>query len=114
MVLNENQRKAKRRLIKENRDKRHREEMLRQTGLMLTNRLTDGEEGLINAIVIAHRETSHLARKRSSSSSGDEASTFFLVSSVVSSKNAVTASINTSIKRAISGQSTPIVKVVLA
>ncbi|XP_072032988.1 thyroid hormone receptor beta-A-like [Amphiura filiformis] len=72
LVLNENQRKAKRRLIKENRDKRSREEMLRQTGLLLTNRLTDGEEGLINAIVIAHRETSYLYRRRSSSSSGDE------------------------------------------
>ena len=81
MVLNENQRKAKRRLIKENRDKRQREEVLKQTGLLLTNRLTDGEEGLINAIVIAHRETSHLYRRRTSSSSGDEVS--FLITTYV-------------------------------
>ena len=71
-MLNESQRTAKRRLIKENRDKRQREEVLRQTGLLLNNRISDGEEGLINAIVLAHKETSHLYRRRSTSSSSDE------------------------------------------
>ncbi|XP_038072414.1 thyroid hormone receptor alpha-like [Patiria miniata] len=71
LVLNENQRRAKRRLIKENRDKRTREEMLRQSGLLLASRLTEAEENLIKAILIAHQETTYLFRRNSTSSDED-------------------------------------------
>ncbi|XP_041477287.1 thyroid hormone receptor beta-A-like [Lytechinus variegatus] len=70
LVLNENQRKAKRALIQENREKRSREEMLRQTGLISSNQLTNHEESLIRAILVAHKQTSHMYRRESSS--GDE------------------------------------------
>eukprot|EP00057_Strongylocentrotus_purpuratus_P013468 XP_011667942.1 PREDICTED: thyroid hormone receptor beta [Strongylocentrotus purpuratus] len=67
LVLNESQRKAKRALIQENREKRGREEMLRQTGLIANNQLTDHEEALIRAILVAHKQTSHICRRESSS-----------------------------------------------
>ena len=72
MVLNESQRKAKRALIQENREKRSREETLRQNGMIANNRLTDHEERLIRAILVAHKQTSHMYRRESSS--GDEVS----------------------------------------
>ncbi|KAJ8019508.1 Thyroid hormone receptor alpha-A [Holothuria leucospilota] len=50
VVLNESQRKAKRRLIQENREKRNREELLRQSGLLFSSRLTEKEENLIRSI----------------------------------------------------------------
>ena len=65
VVLNESQRRAKRRLIQENRDKRSREEMLRQSGLLVASQLTDGEEELIKAILIAHQDTTYLFRRNS-------------------------------------------------
>ena len=68
VVLNENQRKAKRALIQENREKRSREEALKQTGLeMATNKLTEHEESLIRAILVAHKQTSHMYRQSPSS-----------------------------------------------
>ncbi|XP_071494893.1 thyroid hormone receptor beta-like [Diadema antillarum] len=67
LVLNESQRKAKRQLIQENREKRSREEMLRQNGMVAGSQLTAHEEGLIRAIVVAHKQTSHMYRRESSS-----------------------------------------------
>lgn len=72
LVLNESQRKAKRALIQENREKRGREEMLRQTGLIANNQLTDHEEALIRAILVAHKQTSHMYRRESSSGEESE------------------------------------------
>ncbi|XP_022102175.1 thyroid hormone receptor beta-A-like [Acanthaster planci] len=71
LVLNENQRRAKRRLIQENREKRTREEMLRQSGLLLASRLTEAEENLIKAILVAHQDTTYLFRRNSTSSEED-------------------------------------------
>ncbi|XP_071822277.1 thyroid hormone receptor beta-like isoform X1 [Apostichopus japonicus] len=72
LVLNESQRKAKRRLIQENREKRSREELLRQSGLLFSSRLTEMEESLIQSIVLAHQETNQLYRRHSESSYGGD------------------------------------------
>ncbi|XP_071792417.1 thyroid hormone receptor alpha-like [Asterias amurensis] len=71
LVLNESQRRAKRRLIQENRDKRSREEMLCQSGLLVASQVTDGEEGLIKAILIAHQDTTYLFRRNSTDEDGE-------------------------------------------
>jgi len=72
LVLNETQRKAKRKLIQENRDRRAREEMMRQSGLILNGRLNESEERLIHNIVMANRETSRLFKQFSLSRMNDD------------------------------------------
>ncbi|XP_070569755.1 thyroid hormone receptor alpha-like isoform X3 [Ptychodera flava] len=60
LVLNDTQRKAKRKLIQENRDRRAREDMLRQSGLLLNGRLNEAEERLIHNVVMANRDTAQM------------------------------------------------------
>ncbi|XP_071941193.1 thyroid hormone receptor beta-A-like [Antedon mediterranea] len=62
LVLNEHQRKAKRRLIQNNRERRHKEDILREP-VVSPNRLTSQEIDLINAISQSHRETCQLASR---------------------------------------------------
>ncbi|XP_033113832.1 thyroid hormone receptor beta-like isoform X2 [Anneissia japonica] len=63
LVLNEHQRKAKRRLIQDNRERRHQEGMIR--GPVLLNQLTPQETELINIIAQSHRETCQFSPKLS-------------------------------------------------
>ncbi|NP_001161669.1 thyroid hormone receptor [Saccoglossus kowalevskii] len=72
LVLNENQRKAKRKLIAENRDRRRREDILRTSGILLSSQLSESDEELIHHVVMANRETCKMFNKRRESVESNE------------------------------------------